>query len=281
MLAMRSILSSDRMSSGLTATICGKCEYTTSSGACGRVGRAPLAALRAWQHRSGRRDDGEPLPEFVKEALRFFIQLLPLLPPRRFFFGRKRRRRRPVVVYTDAMYDSSRTPAGMVGVVIFDPEDEEARWRFSSAAVPDAIIGEFREREQYVGQLEVLAAVAAYTSRADQLTGRDVIHFIDNVGAYSGLGKGYSRDVDSGRMISVFHTMNVALGANVWFEYVPSKANIADLPSRGDFDLLRSPAFNAAWFDLVWPPVSAWAGEYKDLFSLYSVIKGRRKRPRG
>ena len=131
-LAMRSILSSDRMSSGLTATICGKCEYTTSSGACGRVGRAPLAALRAWQHRSGRRDDGEPLPEFVKEALRFFIQLLPLLPPRRFFFGRKRHRRRPVVVYTDAMYDSSRTPAGMVGVVIFDPEDEEARWRFSS-----------------------------------------------------------------------------------------------------------------------------------------------------
>ena len=57
----------------------------------------------------------------------------------------------------------------MVGVVIFDPEDEEARWRFSSAAVPDAIISEFREREQYVGQLEVLAAVAAYTSRADQL----------------------------------------------------------------------------------------------------------------
>ena len=98
-------------------------------------GRAPLAALRAWQHRSGRRDDGEPLPEFVKEALRFFIQLLPLLPPRRFFFGRKRRRRRPVVVYTDAMYDPSRTPAGMVGVVILDPDDEEARWRFSSAVV--------------------------------------------------------------------------------------------------------------------------------------------------
>ena len=144
-----------------------------------------------------------------------------------------------MVVYTDAMYDSSRTPAGMVGVVIFDPEDEEARWRFSSAAVPDVIISEFREREQYVGQLEVLAAVSAYTSRADQLRGRDVIHFIDNVGAYSGLGKGYSRDVASGRMISVFHTMNVALGANVWFEYVPSKANIADLTSRGDFDLLR------------------------------------------
>ena len=38
--ALQSVLSSDRLSSGPTATICGKCEYTTSSGACVRVGRA-------------------------------------------------------------------------------------------------------------------------------------------------------------------------------------------------------------------------------------------------
>ena len=179
------------------------------------------------------------------------------------------------------MYDKNRTPAGMVGVVIFDPEDNESPWRFSSAAVPESIIAQFEEREQYVGQLEVLAAVAAYTSRDTQLRGRDVIHFIDNVGAYSGLTKGYSRDVDSGRMISVFHTMNAALSANVWFEYVPSKANIADLPSRGDFELLRSNDLKAEWFDLVWPPLSAWSGEYGRLFTLYSEIKGRRKRSRG
>ena len=36
-----------------------------------------------------------------------------------------------------------------------------------------------------VGQLEVLAAVAAYTSRPEQLKGRDVIHFIDNTPALS------------------------------------------------------------------------------------------------
>ena len=111
--------------------------------------RAPLAALRAWQHRPGRRDDSESLPDFVKEAIKFFIQLLPLLPPRRFFFGRKRRKRRPIIVYTDAMYDKNRTPAGMVGVVIFDPEDNESPWRFSSAAVPESIIAQFEEREQY------------------------------------------------------------------------------------------------------------------------------------
>ena len=85
-----------------------------------------------------------------------------------------------------------------------------------------------------------------------------MIHFIDNVGAYSGLGKGYSPDMDSARMISVFHTMSAALRSNVWFEYVPSKANISDLPSRNDFDLLNSPEYKAEVFELVWPPLSAW-----------------------
>ena len=30
-----------------------------------------------------------------------------------------------------------------------------------------------------------------------------------------------------------------AIGTRPWFEYVPSKANLADLPSRGEFELLE------------------------------------------
>ena len=116
--------------------------------------------------------------------------------------------------------------------------------------------------------------------RPEQLRDRDVIHFIDNVGAYSGLGKGYSPDMDSARMISVFHTMNAALRSNVWFEYVPSKANISDLPSRNEFDLLNSSEYEAEAFELVWPPLSAWAGEYGALFSLYAGVRKKRSRKR-
>ena len=278
--SVKAILRSDKLPSGVCANLCGKVEYTASSGACGRVGRAPLSALRAWQHRRSKRRDDEPLPEWLKEALRFFVELLPVLPGRKFFFGEKRRKRRPVVVYTDAMYDSAKTPAGMVGIVIYDPEDPEHKWRYASSGVTDEIISRFRPREQYVGQLEVLAAVAAYTSRPAQLRDRDVIHFIDNVGAYSGLGKGYSPDMDSARMISVFHTMNAALRSNVWFEYVPSKANISDLPSRNEFELLHSSEYKAEPFELVWPPLSAWTGEYGAVFALYSDIRQRRSRKR-
>ena len=277
---LREVLRSDKFPSGLCSTVCGKVEYSTSSGASGRCGRAPLSALRMWQHRKGPRKDEDPIPDWVADAIQFFIQILPVLPGRKFFFGKKKIRRRPIVLYTDAMYDPNKTPAGMVGIVIYDPEDPTSKWRYASAAVPQELIDKFRKRKQYVGQLEVLAAVAAFTSRPEQLRDRDVIHFIDNMGALIGMAKGYSADVDSARLVSVFHTMNAALRANVWFEYVPSKANISDLPSRNDFVLLRSAEFNATAFEIVWPPVSVWAGEFRSLFDKYNSRKRSSRRTR-
>ena len=53
-------------------------------------------------------------------------------------------------------------------------------------------------RGQYIGQLELLAAVSVYYSLADDLRGSEVIHFIDNSGAMASLVKDYSRDVDAG-----------------------------------------------------------------------------------
>ena len=91
---------------------------------------------------------------------------------------------------------------------------------------------------------------------------------------------GGSRDVDSARLISVFHTMNAALRANVWFEYVASAANIADLPSRNDFELLRSDRFVAEPFDIAWPPVDAWVGDFARLFQSYSSASAKGKRRR-
>ena len=44
--------------------------------------------------------------------------------------------------------------------------------------------------------------------------------------------KGYSRAVDSARLVHMFHAWCAGSGASVWFEYVPSKANPADEPSR-------------------------------------------------
>ena len=88
---------------------------------------------------------------------------------------------------------------------MFDPEDTARphspecpgpQWRHSSLVVGPDVMRLLAPRAQYVGQLEVMAGVAAYTSLPEQLHGRDVIHFINNTGALFGMAKGYSGDDD-------------------------------------------------------------------------------------
>jgi hypothetical protein len=165
-------------------------------------------------------------------------------------------------------------------VAIYDPEDlvaDEAsysdelaarapRWRHSDRVVPPGVMAKLASREQQVGPLEVLAGVAAYTSRPEQLRGRDVIHFIDNTGALFGLSKGYSGEDDSARMVHQFHCVLGAIDANVWMEYVGTGANIADLPSRGEFALLRE--LGSTRFEITMPEVGGdWREVYRRIFA--------------
>ena len=116
-----------------------------------------------------------------------------------------------------------------------------------------------------IGPLEAIAAAGAYTSMPDVFAGRDVLHFIDNTNALYGLATGYSAAPDMVRVIRSFHIGNILGQANVWFNYVASKANVADLPPRDALhemaDILRAhePGFDleAARRTFVWPGLGA------------------------
>ena len=79
------------------------------------------------------------------------------------------------------------------------------------------------------------------------LRDREVIHFVDNTSALAGLLKGGSPKRDSARMLAMLHLHLTAMRTSLWWEYVPSKANIADGPSRGDFSTVAY--FEAKWMD--------------------------------
>ena len=111
-------------------------------------------------------------------------------------------------------------------------------------------------RKQQVGQLELLAAASAYYSLSPWLHKRDVIHFIDNTAAASGMAKGYSSVPDSARIIHAFHALNVNLQTNVHFEWVKSEANIADMPTRNKFELLLE--IGSKQVTLTSPPMASW-----------------------
>jgi hypothetical protein len=101
-----------------------------------------------------------------------------------------------------------------------------------AAPVPDELLDTLVRRRQQIGQVEIIGAIVPYLSVPKLLAGRDVLHWIDNTSALSALTKGYSGVPDSARLVHMFHAWNVGAKAAVWFEYVPSKPNPADEPSR-------------------------------------------------
>ena len=267
------ILESGTMSPQEAASMAGKLEFTARHGVAGRLGRAALAALREFQVcRATLQSDSLPITPQLREALAFYQEVLPMLPPRD--FPLVRREVPPVVLYTDAMYEVSDRGSGRLGLALFDPV--VGRWYHSESRVPASVLDRFQMRQQYVGQLEVLAAVAAYTTFPAIVRGREVIHFIDNTGALFGLMKGYARDVDSARLVHSFHAICAALGSRVWLAYVASKANLADLPSRGSFEFLEQ-ELGSSWVDFVFPPLHlSWSGAFAHLFDSYAGVQSRR-----
>ena len=95
----------------------------------------------------------------------------------------------------------------------------------------------FGERETYIGQAEELAAAAAYETYEDILTGTRPMHYIDNQGALGVLVRGAGHHAPMGLLAHKTALRQREIRCQVWYEYVASKANIADLPSRHDSQL--------------------------------------------
>ena len=75
-------------------------------------------------------------------------------------------------------------------------------------------------------------------------------------------------------MAHFFHAIAAALEANVWFEYVPSAANIADLPSRGEFGKLVE--LGSVWFASVLPDLGlSWSASFASAFMMYAPRSGK------
>lgn len=86
--------------------------------------------------------------------------------------------------------------------------------------------------------------MSTYNTYGSLIQGRKVLHFIDNTVALSALVHGYSGKPELAKMVNIFYLQMIGLRASVFFDYVPSKANIADLPSRGEH---RPPPARAPW----------------------------------
>ena len=93
----------------------------------------------------------------------------------------------------------------------------------------------------------------------DVLANTDVIHFADNVAANTAVIKGGSSAPDMARIVAALHIRLVSKSIRLWIEFVKSEANLADLPSRGEFDLICAMGASRIPFQI--PPFRGWAGD--------------------
>ena len=246
--SIAAVLAARTISHGLAATLRGKLQfllYTVGHGS--RIGRSVLSAFASVRRggRVGRHS--VPIPHALLAAISFLTVVLTRLQPRVIDLPAMARAalRGSVIVWSDAMWEdgSPNKPAvGGLGFVVWLPPGHPlagpgGRFVFSARNVGLSELTFLDREHSLIGQLELLAAAAVYVSlpRA-AFYEQDVIHYIDNSSALYGMTKGYSSVPDSLAIIRAFHAANLALRANVWFNYVATKANVADLPSRGALD---------------------------------------------
>ena len=126
--------------------------------------------------------------------------------------------------------------------------------RHGSIEIDQRELQRFGPRRQQIGQCELLAEVVVYASCGERMRGARVLHWVDNASAVAASVKGYSRAIDSARIIHELHARALELQVSVWFEYVRTKANVSDEPSRTD---LSGAVFD---FRCVAPEVAAFVG---------------------
>ena len=156
----------------------------------------------------------------LTRALDFFLLVLDVVPDR--IVPIRRRTGPPLIIYTDA----STQPWGLrLGAVITEADGptDVASWD-----VPAEVVDKWRFRSQYIGQGELLCGPLILSLFEDRLRGRQVIWFVDNVAAATAMTKTCSPTEDCSAM-----TLLVALQSGLWLEYVHTKQNPADWPSRG------------------------------------------------
>ena len=113
--------------------------------------------------------------------------------------------------------------------------------------------------------LAMCAHPVGCAAMAGLVEGEDVLHFADNKAANAGAVNGASSSPDMARIVSALHLRWVQLRISPWIEFVASKANLADLPSRvpdqgvaAATRLIRSMGAERVPFLL--PPYRTWDG---------------------
>ena len=103
--------------------------------------------------------------------------------------------------------------------------------------VPDKLVRSWAEgRKHIIGQVELFAVVLARTCWSRYINGRRCIFFVDHAGVLNACINSNSIDSSWRSLLLHLEAADEEDPCLPWFHRVASKSNIADPPSRGNWD---------------------------------------------
>ena len=179
----------------------------------GRMGRSLLRPFSARQYADGVSRTWA-ISDDLKEVSPWRIARLPNPTSRRVSVADQA----PVLVYTDASGECH------VGCIVFI----DGVRPMAHTHVPDWMRSLLPGTFEY----ELRATIFGLAVATELATGRAVFLCCDNMGAIGTVVRGARRTRLGRTLVSVFWTIAATYGTTVWAEYVASKLNCSDAPSR-------------------------------------------------
>ena len=111
---------------------------------------------------------------------------------------------------------------------------------WTDAPPDDGLLTDLAPRsDSQIMALELLAIALGLATFGERLANRRVVIWSDNVGAEAAVRSGRASAWDHSRIIHSLWYLIARIGCGAWFDRVPSEENVADLPSREKYELLR------------------------------------------
>jgi hypothetical protein len=221
---IQEVLDAGVLSSGLASKLAGRLSFAAQH-TFRRAGRAALRPLFRQQYAplQGSRLGGE-----LRLSLQWWLHALGCWQAQVIPWDLRMQK-------ATLLTDARSTPPRVAAVLLWEGQIHYTDWE------PDQdILDAFTERKdnQIMG-LELLGIALGLCTFGEMLRNRSVRIYCDNVGGERAMQAGAARAEDHNRLVHAMWMATMKLNLAVWIDRVPTKENIADLPSREAYELLE------------------------------------------
>ncbi|CAE7235845.1 unnamed protein product [Symbiodinium sp. CCMP2592] len=158
-----------------------------------------------------------------------------------------------LIVFTDGACNPEEGTGGVGGVLV---NASGTPCEFFGEAVPSDVMQQLLSiSANPIFELELIPALISLIIWAERLKGAQVVFYLDNDGARHSLIRTFGGSSIANSVIESFLQLETTLQLKTWFARVPTACNIADNPSRLEFEplLKRGAARRAIPWDQVMP----------------------------